>query len=113
MATHTIGVNDALAVKLWSARMDVEALKETVAYEYMGEGKGSLCQIMTETQKGAGDRIRWGIRMLATGEGTTENETQEGNEEGLTRYYDELLINEIGHAHRVRNEGTIDRQRVP
>lgn len=113
MAVHTIGVNDALAVKLWSARMDIEALKETVAYEYMGSGASSLCQIMTETQKGAGDRIRWGIRMLATGAGTTENEVQEGNEESLTRYYDELVINELGHAHRVRNEGTIDRQRVP
>lgn len=113
MATHTIGVNDALAVKLWSQRMDVEALKETTAYEFMGEGAGSLCQIMTETQKGAGDSVKWGIRMLATGEGTTENETQEGNEEGITRYSDTLLINELGHAHRVRAEGTIDRQRVP
>lgn len=113
MATHTIGVNDALAVKLWSQRMDVEALKETTAYEFMGEGAGSLCQIMTDTQKGAGDQVRWGIRMLATGEGTTENETQEGNEEGITRYSDTLLINELGHAHRVRAEGTIDRQRVP
>lgn len=113
MATHTIGVNDALAVKLWSNRMDVEALKETTAYEFMGTGAGSLCQIMTETQKGAGDSIKWGIRMLATGEGTTENETQEGNEEGLTRYSDTMVINELGHAHRVRAEGTIDRQRVP
>ena len=113
MAVHTIGVNDALAVKLWSSRMDVEALKETVAYEYMGEDAGSLCQIMTDAQKKAGDRIRWGIRMLPTGEGTTESQTQEGNEESLTRYYDELFINELGHAHRVRNEGTIDRQRVP
>lgn len=113
MAVHTIGVNDALAVKLWSNRMDVEALKETTAYEFMGTGSGSLCQIMTETQKGAGDSVKWGIRMLATGEGTSENETQEGNEEGLTRYSDIMLINELGHAHRVRAEGTIDRQRVP
>lgn len=113
MAVHTIGVNDALAVKLWSNRMDVEALKETTAYEFMGTGAGSLCQIMTETQKGAGDSVKWGIRMLATGEGTTENETQEGNEEGLTRYSDVMVINELGHAHRVRAEGTIDRQRVP
>lgn len=113
MATHTIGVNDSLAVKLWSNRMDVEALKETTAYEFMGTGAGSLCQIMTETQKGAGDSIKWGIRMLATGEGTSENETQEGNEEGITRYSDVMVINELGHAHRVRAEGTIDRQRVP
>lgn len=113
MATTSYGVNDALAVKLWSTRMDVEALKETTAYEFMGSGSGSLAQIMTETQKGAGDSVKWGIRMLPTGEGTSENETQEGNEEGLTRYTDQLVINELGHAHRVKQEGTIDRQRVP
>lgn len=114
MAVATYGVNDPLAVKLWSKRMDVEALKETTAYEYMGSGAGSLVQIMTETSKGDGDFVKWGIRILAIGEGTTENETQEGNEEGLTRYSDGLVINELGHAHRVKNEGkTIDRQRVP
>ncbi len=114
MATATYGVNDPLAVKIWSKRMDVEALKETTAYEYMGSGASSLVQIMTETQKGDGDSIKWGIRMLAIGEGTTEGETQEGNEEGLTRYTDQLVINELGHAHRVRNNGkTIDRQRIP
>ncbi len=113
MSTYSVPVNDALAVKLWSQRMDVEALKETVIGEYMGTGAGSLVQMMTETQKGAGDRIRWGIRMLASGDGTTEGETQEGNEESLTRYPDELNINELGHAHRVRWKGTIDMQRIP
>lgn len=113
MSVTTYGVNDPLAVKIWSKRMDVEALKETTAYEFMGEGKTSLCQIMTEPTKGDGDSVRWGIRMLAQGDGTTENETQEGNEESLTRYYDTMVINELGHAHRVRSEGTIDVQRVP
>lgn len=113
MATTTYGVNDALTVKLWSRRLDVEALKETSFARFMGEGAGSLCQIMPDTKKTAGDRVRWGIRFLATGAGTTENEMQEGNEESLTKHYDEMVINELGHAHRVRNEGTIDAQRVP
>lgn len=113
MATTTYGVNDALTVKLWSRRLDVEALKETSFGRFLGEGSTSLCQIMPDTSKGAGDRVRWGIRMLAAGDGTTESEMQEGNEESLTKYYDEMLINELGHAHRVRNEGTIDAQRVP
>lgn len=113
MSTYSVPVNDSLAVKLWSQRMDVEALKETVAYEYMGTGAGQLCQIMTETKKDSGDRIRWGLRMLATGAGTSEGQTQEGNEESLTRYYDELMINELGHAHRAKGKTTIDRQRIP
>lgn len=113
MATTSYGVNDALARKLWSNRMDVEALKETTAYEFMGSGSSNLAQIMSETTKESGDSIRFGIRMLPTGDGTTENETQEGDEEGLTRYHDTLLINEIGHAHRTKWKGTIDLQRVP
>lgn len=114
MATTNYGVNDALAVKLWSSRMDVEALKETIANDYMGTGADSLIQIMTETQKGSGDSIKYGLRMLATGEGTTEGQVQEGNEEGITRYSDSLLINELGHAHRhSATEGSIDAQRVP
>ena len=113
MASTSYGVNDALAVKLWSTRMDVEALKDTTAYEFMGSGSGSLCQIMTETQKDSGDSVRFGLRMLLTGDGTTEGQGQEGNEEALTRYHDTLLINELGHAVRVNWKGTISLQRVP
>lgn len=114
MATTTYGVNDALAVKLWSRRLDVEALKETSFARFMGEDAGSLCRIMPDTKKGAGDRVRWGLRRLATGAGTTEGEAQEGNEESLTKFHDEMFINELGHAHRVSNgEDSIDVQRVP
>lgn len=113
MATTSYGVNDALAVKLWSKRLDVEALADTQFARFMGSTAGSLAQIMTETEKGPGDQVTWGIRMLASGEGKTENETLEGNEESLTKYSDNLVINELRHAHRVRSEKTIDAQRVP
>jgi N4-gp56 family major capsid protein len=114
MATQRFGVNDAATVKLWSKRMDAEALYKTIASEYIGKDKSSLAQIQDETQKGAGDYVKFGIRMLAQGDGTTEGETQEGNEESITRYMDGLYINEIGHAHRTADgKTTIDVQRVP
>lgn len=113
MATTTYGVNDALAVKLWSQRLDVEALPDTYFARFMGTTASSMIQIMPELSKGAGDRVRFALRRLATGAGTGETETQEGNEESLTKYYDEFVINELGHAHRVRSENTIDAQRVP
>jgi N4-gp56 family major capsid protein len=43
----------------------------------------------------------------------TEGELQEGNEESLTTYSDSIVINELMHAVRVRNKGTIDQKRVP
>lgn len=114
MATQTFPVNDPAAVKLWSKRMDAEALYKTIASEYIGEGKTNLAQIQTETSKGSGDYVKFGIRMQATGDGTTEGETQEGNEESITRYMDGIYINELGHAHRTKDgDTTIDVQRVP
>lgn len=113
MAITTYGVNDALAVKLWSKRLDVEALKETFYADYVGSTGSYLAQEMTETKKGAGDSITWALRSLLSGEGVTENEVLEGNEESLSTYSDSLLINELNHAVRVRNKGTIDAQRVP
>lgn len=113
MAVTSYGLNDALTVKLWSKRLDAEALKETFAFRFMSKADTSLAQIMEETEKGAGDRIRFGLRMLFSGEGRTENQTLEGNEESLTTYYDELTINELVHAARHRSETTIDMQRVP
>jgi N4-gp56 family major capsid protein len=114
MASQSFALNDAATVKLWSKRMDAEALYKTQASEYIGEGKGSLAQVQTETKKGAGDFVKFGIRMQATGDGTTEGETQEGNEESITRHMDGLVINELGHAFRTeKGDTSISEQRVP
>jgi len=113
MAVTSFGVNDALAVKVWARRLDVEALKETHFASYIGSSASSLAQEMTELKKGPGDQITWGLRMLASGEGVSEGEVLEGNEENITRYSDTMIINELRHAIRVKNEGSIDRQRVP
>ena len=113
MSITTFGVNDTLAVKAWSKMFAVEALKATEIRPLMGEGKGSIITIKTELKKGAGDKITHGLRMQMTGDGVTENEVLEGNEESLTLYDDALYINELMHAARVKNSGhAIDDQRV-
>lgn len=113
MAVTSYGVNDALAVKLWSKRMDVEALKETHFAAYVGTTSSSLAQEMTEPKKGAGDQVTWGLRRLAEGDGVTEGQVLEGNEEAISRFSDSMVINQLRHAVRVKNRGTIDAQRVP
>lgn len=113
MAVTNYGVNDALAVKLWAKTLAVEALKETYIGRFIGSSASSLIHMKTELQKGSGDRITFGLRMQLTGDGVTENQILEGNEETLTTYSDALTINELHHAVRVKNEGTIDAQRVP
>ena len=69
MTVTSYGVNDPLAVKLWSKRLSVEVLKNTWASKFMGETSSSIIQIKDETSKGAGDKITYGLRMQLSGLG--------------------------------------------
>lgn len=111
MANTSYGVNDALAVKLWSKKLFQEALKQTYASRFMGKGSDSIIQIKDETSKGAGDRITIGLRMQLSASGVQGDGTLEGNEEALTTYSDNVFIDQLRHA--VRSAGKMSEQRVP
>lgn len=111
MAASSWGVNDALAVKLWSKKLFHEALKQTSMSKYMGEGSGSMIQVLNDTKKGAGDKITFGLRMQLSGAGIQGDGTLEGNEEALQTYSDSVLINQLRHA--VRSGGKMSEQRIP
>lgn len=113
MSYTSFGVNDTLAVKLWSKKLAVEALKATEIAPLIGEDSNSIIYRKTETSKGAGDKVTCGLRMQLSGDGFTESETAEGNGESLTLYSDSIFINELGHVVGVKSENTIDQQRVP
>lgn len=113
MATTQFGVNHALAVKLWAKKLAVEALKATSWGPFVGEDANSLIQIKSETQKGPGDQVTFGLRAQLTGRGVQGTETLEGNEEALTLYNDAVVINEIAHAVRSGAPNSISQQRVP
>lgn len=113
MAVTTYGVNDALANKLWSKKLDAEVSKATAISPLIGTSSNSIIQLKTETQKAAGDKITFGLRRQLIGDGVSEHEILEGNEEALATYSDAIFINELAHAVRVKNEQTIDAQRVP
>lgn len=111
MATTSYGVNNALAVKLWSKVLIREALKATFVFRFMGEDDSALLQRKTETSKGAGDRITVGLRMQLSGDGVQGDGTLEGNEEALVTYSDNLYIDQLRNA--VRSAGKMSEQRVP
>ncbi|TBG78615.1 N4-gp56 family major capsid protein [Rhizobium leguminosarum] len=113
MSVTTFGVNDALANKLWSKKLAVEVSKATAIAPLIGTSSSSIIQLKDETQKAAGDKVTFGLRTQLIGDGVSEGETQEGNEEALTTYSDAIFINELSHAVRVKNDQTIDAQRVP
>jgi len=111
MATTAYGVNHPLAVKAWRKKLFVEALKQCYFNKFMGKDDRSPVQIMDEVQKGPGDRITVGLRMQLSGAGVLGDGTLEGNEEALTTYSDNVLINQLRHA--VRSDGKMSEQRVP
>lgn len=113
MATTSYGVNDALAIKLWSKKLDHEALKYTDIGPLIGDDANSIIHRKSELDKGPGDQVTYGLRMQLSGSGFTENQLAEGNGEALTTYSDALIINELGHVVGVKSEYTIDQQRVP
>ncbi|MBR1206611.1 MULTISPECIES: N4-gp56 family major capsid protein [unclassified Bradyrhizobium] len=113
MSTTTYGVNDALSNKLWAKKLNVEALKTTYFGKFMGESSSNMIQVKTEFEKNAGDQVTIGLRVQLAGDGVTEGQVLQGNEEALSTYSDALKIGELAHAVRVRNKNTIDAQRVP
>ena len=113
MATTNYAINDALAVKLWSKVLDHEALKYTDIGPLIGRDANSIIHEKTETKKGSGDQITYGIRMQLQGAGFTENQVAEGNGEALSTYSDAIVINELGHVVGVKSKNSIDQQRVP
>lgn len=111
MATTAYGVNHPLAVKTWSRVLFQEALKQCYMSKFIGTGSDAMIQRKDEVQKGPGDRITIGLRMQLTGNGVEGDGTLEGNEEALSTYSDNLLINQLRHA--VRSDGKMSEQRVP
>lgn len=111
MATTQYGVGHPLAVKLWSKKLFLEALKQCYLAKFIGNDSNAAIQMLDDTSKGPGDRITVGLRMQLTGSGVLGDGTLEGNEEALTTYSDNLLVNQLRHA--VRSDGKMSEQRVP
>lgn len=113
MATTRFGVNAPETVKLWSKKLAEEALATTELQPLIGEGPNSIIVEKTDTKKASGDRVTYTLMMNLEGDGVTEGQVQEGNEESLETFTADLVINELGHAIDIPGSQTIDSQRVP
>lgn len=107
------GINDALAVKLWSKKLATEANKSIDIDPLIGQSDASIIQEKTETSKGTGDKVTFGLRMQLQGDGFTSSDVAEGNGEQLGTNSDAVTIDELGHVVGVKSKNTIDAQRVP
>lgn len=111
MADTSYGVNNPLAVKLWAKMLNSEVLKNCFMSQFMGPSQSDLIQVRDETQKSAGDKITYGLRMQLSARGVAGDATLENQEESLTTYSDSLVIDQLRNG--VRSSGRISEQRVP
>ncbi|WP_455473949.1 N4-gp56 family major capsid protein [Bartonella sp. B30(2025)] len=112
MSTSYIGINDQKTVCIWSKLLNQEISKAIPIASLIGKDSNSIIQLKDEANKASGDSISFNLRMQLYGSGVSEGEQLEGSEEHLHFFSDRVAINELSHAVRVRNEGTIDQQRV-
>jgi len=108
--THYL-TGDPEVMKFWSKKVQTEGLLKTQMFKFFDDDDASLGVVQSGLKKGAGDRVSMPLRMRLTGLGVTELMPQEGNEESIVTYIDNVSINELSHAVR-RHKGISD-QRVP
>ncbi|MBX4336459.1 N4-gp56 family major capsid protein [Bartonella raoultii] len=112
MSVTYTGLNDPMAVCAWSKLLNQEVSKAIPIAPLIGTDSNSIIQLKDETNKASGDAVNFNLRMQLFGDGVSEGQTLEGNEEALQFFNDRVAINELVHAVRVKNEGTIDQQRI-
>lgn len=109
MATTTFGVNDPLTNKLWAKKLQHEFFGETYLSRFMGTDDGALIRVLDEPSRQAGDTVTYGLRRRLTGDGRTDGEALEGNEEEMNFDDDSLTINELVHGVRLNRRMTSQR----
>jgi N4-gp56 family major capsid protein len=88
------------AIKVWARKTMADAVKATMYGKLTGTSDRSVVQVKTEL-KTDGDRVRFALRSLPQGFGVEEDETLEGNEEGLDFRFFDLNLGEKRHAIKV------------
>lgn len=101
MSTTTFQSSSNLAIKVWSRKAFTDAVKATTYGKLVGTSDRSIVQVKSELKKDKGDKITFGLRSLPTGVGVQEDETLEGNEEGLDFKDFAIFLGEKRHAIKV------------
>lgn len=101
---------DALAAKLWSAKLFKESIKDIFFDKYTSKDGNMPIQKNVEFTKKKGETMTFGLRMRLNGDGVnTDNDYLEGNEEEMTFHDFAVTLEERGNA--VRAKSKLDLQR--
>lgn len=107
---NTVSI-DALRQELWAKELldDVQRDVENVM-QFMGEGQNNVVNVSRDLKKSKGDTQTFGLVARLTGAGVTGDSELEGNEESMSSYSEQVLIDQIRNA--VRLTGKLDAQKT-
>jgi N4-gp56 family major capsid protein len=112
MAVTIVGTNDPKTNKLYSKMMLEEVKKTSYFFSREFVGDNSILYLKDELSKNPGDRITYQLATIPVGTGRTYQETLESNEESLTTFTDNLIINQLRHALRIPAPNSMGQKRV-
>ncbi len=108
MNTVTI---DALRQELWSADLMDDVIRDVEnIMRFAGPDVNNVVQINRDLMKSKGDTETFGLVARLSGFGITGDDELEGNEESMSSFSEQVLIDQIRNA--VRLKGKLDAQKV-
>lgn len=109
--TTGITTSDNLAVKQWNDQAYREFLSQLPASQWMGTDVNALIQVKEDLMKKAGDAVTFGLIGALEGAGVSGDSVLEGNEEAISTYSQQVVVNQFRNA--VRTTGVLSEQRYP
>lgn len=114
MSMTEFALNDPLAVQRWSTSLSYEAAKNAYFSKFIGPSKEHLIMVKDELNKGAGEKITFGLRMKLNNPGIEGDNLIEGHatgEEALAFFNDSVFIDQLRKS--TKSKGKMTEQRVP
>ena len=104
---NTVSV-DALRREVWQKELFKDVMDNMYFTQagLMGEGENNIIQIKNDLKKGKGDRITLPLTAKLTGAGVSGDAELEGNEEAISAYSEQIIIDQKRFA--VRLTGKLD-----
>lgn len=102
---------DALRQELWSKELLDDVMRDVKnVMRFVGEDSNNVVQVSRELAKNKGDTETFGLVTRLSGDGVTGDDELEGNEEAMNSYAEQVAIDQIRNA--VRLKGKLDSQKV-
>lgn len=110
MAASIYLPNSPEAVQLWSKKLFIETVHDTVVDKFIGDTADDMIVMRDETKNQGSGKVTVTLRRKLSGAGTLGDGVLEGAEENLSTQVDTMIIDQLRHA--VLTGGNMSQQRI-